>query len=31
MDENSATEVMLATLIRVSERWNRVSFSNLEH
>lgn len=31
MDEKSAMKLVFATLIRVSERWSRVSVSELEH
>ncbi len=30
MDEKSAMKLVFATLMRVSERWSRVSFSELE-
>jgi hypothetical protein len=30
MDEKSAMKLVFATLIRVSERWSRVSISELE-
>ncbi len=31
MDEKSAMKLVFATLIRVSEKWSRVSFSELDH
>lgn len=30
MDEKSAMKLVFATLVRVSEKWSRVSFSELE-